>query len=60
MWGLFLCDLAEAALIRAGRGSGVALEERAEEGHILVADGFADLLHGAMVALQHTAGGGHP
>ena len=34
------------------------LENFAEKCHVLIADGIADLLHGAVVALEQTLGGG--
>src|ERR1700722_4290588 len=38
----------------------MALEELPEIGDILIANRAADLLHGAMVALQQALGGGDP
>src|SRR6185312_17243474 len=49
----------ESSAVGAGGDAGVALEEAAEIGRILIADGVADFLHGAMVALQQALGGRH-
>src|SRR6266480_2172224 len=37
--------------------AGMSLEERAEKGDILITDGVANLLHGAMVAFEQTLAG---
>jgi len=50
---------AEAATVGAGGNSGVALEELAEEGGVLVADGIADFVHRAMVAFEEALGCGY-
>jgi len=42
--------------IRAGRHTGVPLKESAEEYDILITHCFADLLHRAVIALQHPFG----
>src|SRR5215472_5406148 len=44
--------------VLARRDTRVSLEKAAEESHVLVADGVADLLHRAMVAFEHALGGG--
>ena len=49
----------ESSSVGAGRGAGVALEDGAEEGNVLVADGVADFLHGAMVAFEQPLRGGN-
>ena len=48
----------EPSPVGARGRSGVALEELAEIGDILITDGVADFLHGAVVALQQALGGG--
>jgi len=50
---------AEAAAVGAGGDAGVALEELAEEGSVLVADGVSDLPHGATVAFEEALGCGY-
>lgn len=47
---LYLLD-AKPVSISARGDAGMPLKKRAEKGNILVADGVADLLHAAMVAL---------
>jgi len=42
----------ESATVCAGRDAGMPLEQLPEEGQILVANGVANLLHGAMIAFQ--------
>ena len=49
---------AEAGAVGGGGGSGVAMEELAEEGDVGVADGIGNFLHSAVIVFEKTFGGG--
>src|SRR5580692_7020208 len=46
--------------ICARRNSRMPLKQRAEKCDILISHGVTDLLHGAVIALQHSLGRGNP